>query len=124
MKRKIREQKSKEHGFLLTASAALRMALEDAKTGHFIKTNFSDPQYKPHIISRTRLSRKNQHCRWIVEVKEEIPLSLNGKSGLMNIVRIEIEPFKGEIIRRLFLKYILEEEYQILLSGNPKRPSF
>ena len=124
MKKKTSEQKSKEHGFFLTASAALRTALEDAKTGHFIKTNFSDPQHRPHIVSRTSLSRKNQHCRWIVEVKEEIPLSLNGKSGLMNIVRIEIDPFKGEIIRRLFLKYILEEEYQTLLSGNTKRPSF
>lgn len=123
MKRKIREQKSKEHGFLLTASAALRMALEDEKTGHFIKTNFSDPQHKPHIISRTRLSRKNQHCRWIVEVKEEIPLSLNGKSGLMNIARIEIDPFDRKILKRLYLNYILEGEYQELLKRPFSQPS-
>lgn len=119
MKRNIKKQKSKEHGFLLTASAALLMALEDAKTSHFIKANFADPQQRPDIVSRTSLFRKNQHCRWIVEVKEEIPLSLNGKSGLMNIARIEIDPFKGMIIRRLFLKYILEEEYQRMLRGRP-----
>ena len=124
MKKKTSELKNKELGFFLTASAALRMALEDGKTGHFIKTNFSDPQKRPRIISRTSLSRKNQHCKWIVEVKEEIPLSLNGKRGLINIARIEIDAFKGEIIKRLFLKYILEEEYQRMLRGRRKHSLF
>jgi hypothetical protein len=124
MKRKIREQERKEQGFLLTESAALRMALEDAKTAQFIQTSFSDPQRRPHIVSRISLSRKNQHCRWIVEIKEEIPLFLNKKCGLRNIARIEIDPCKGEIIRRFFLKYILEEEYQRMLWGGHKHPFF
>ena len=124
MNRRIREQNENEKRFPLTASAALRIALEDAKTAHFIQTSFSDPQQRPYILSSTSLSRKNQHCRWIVEVREEISLSLNGKSGLKNIARIEIDPFKREIVRRLFLKYILEEEYRAILKGKRKHSFF
>ncbi len=115
MNSKKSEQERNEQRLFLTASAALRMALEDAKTAQFIQTSFSDPQERPNILSRTRLSRKNQHCCWIVEIKEEIYLSLDGKSGLRNIARIEIDPCKGEIVRRLFLKYILEDEYRTIL---------
>ena len=124
MKEDVGEQKRKEQGVFLTASAALRMALEDGKTGHFIKTNFSDPQKRPRIISRTSLSRKNQHCKWIVEVKEEIPLSLNGKRGLINIARIEIDALKEKIIKRLYLKYVLEEEYKRMFRGRRKHSLF
>ena len=124
MARKRGEQNENGNKFPLTSAAALRMALEDAKTSHFIRTNFSDPQNRPHILSRTSLSRKNQHWRWIVEVKEEISLSLNGKNGLRNIARIEIDPFKQKIVRRLFLKYILEDEYRAILKGRRKHSFF
>jgi len=115
-KGKLKEAKRKqiweEHAFPVTPTLALKLALADAETSHFIKTNFSYPEQRPQIISRKKLSRKNQGHMWIVEIKEEIPLSLNGKNGLMNIARIEIDPLKGKIIRRLFFSYVLEEEYQ------------
>lgn len=120
MKRKRGKQNENENKFLLSSTAALRMALEDAKTARFIQTSFSDPQQRPHILSRTSISQKNQHWRWIVEVKEEISLSANGRSGLRNIARIEIDPFKQKIVRRLFLKYILEDEYRAILKGRLK----
>lgn len=115
-KNKLKEEKRKqiqeEQAFPVTPSLALKLALEDAEMSHFIKTNFSYPEQRTRIISRKKLSRQEKGYRWVVEFKEEIPLFLNGKNGLMNIARIEIDPLKGKIIRRLFFSYILEEEYQ------------
>ncbi len=111
LKQEKRKQIREEKEFPVTPSLALKMALEDAEMSHFIKTNFSSPEQRPQIISRKKLSRQKGY-RWIVEFIEKIPVSLNGKNGLMNIARIEIDPLKGKIIRRLFFSYILEEEYQ------------
>ena len=112
LKQGKRKQFREEQEFPITPCLALKLALEDAETSHFIKTNFAYPEQRPRIISRKKLSRQEKGYRWIVEIKEEIPLFLNGKNGLMNIARIEIDPLKGKIIRRLFFSYILEEEYQ------------
>ena len=115
-KNKLKEEKRKqiqeEREFPVTPSLAWKLALEDAEMSHFIKTNFSYPEQRTRIISRKKLSRQEKGSRWIVEFKEEIPLFLNKKNGLMNIARIEIDPLKGKIVRRLFFSYISEEEYQ------------
>jgi hypothetical protein len=112
LKQEKRKQIREEEAFPVTPSLALKLALGDAETSHFIKTNFSYPEQRPRIISRKKLSRQEKGYRWIVEFIEKIPVSLNGKNGLMNIARIEIDPLEGKIIRRLFFSYILEEEYQ------------
>jgi len=79
---------------------------------HFIKTNFSYPEQRTQIISRKRLSRQEQGNRWIVEFIEKIPVSLNGKNGMMNIARIEVDPFNGKVIDRRFFKNVFLEEYK------------
>jgi hypothetical protein len=106
------KQKGGKKAFPVVPSQALRAALEDAETSHFIKTNFSYPEQRPQIISRKKLSRKNQGHMWIVEFIEKIPVSLNGKNGMMNIARIEVNPFNGKVIDRRFFKNVFEEEYK------------
>lgn len=117
MKRKREAQRKEAPSYPIAASGALRIALEDEKVRHFIQTNFSAPELKPFIASRTNLSRGNTHRRWIVEIEETIPAFPNGKNRMMNIVRIEIDPFEGKITRRSFFKYILEREYREIRKG-------
>ncbi len=111
--------------FPVVPSQALRTALEDAETSHFIKTNFSNPEQRPQIISRRKLSRQEQEYRWIVEFIEIIPVSLNGKNGMMNIARVEVDPFNGRVIDRRFFKNVFEEEYKkaVYQSFKPPRQS-
>lgn len=101
-------------------SEALRIVFEDKQTSHFIRVNFSNPEQKPHILSRKNLSRRDHRFFWIVEIIEKIPLALDGEDGLMNIARIEVDLFSGEIIDRQFYNYILEEEYQERIEEHPK----
>lgn len=115
-KKKLKEEQGKqireEGAFPVTSSLALRLALGDAETSHFIKTNFSNPEQRPQIISRNKLSRQKKGYRWIVEFIEKIPLSLNGKNGMMNIARIEVNAFNGKVIDRRFFANVFEEEYE------------
>ena len=104
----------------ISESKALRIVFEDKQTSHFIRVNFSNPEQKPHIVSRKNLSSKDHHFFWIVEIIEKIPLFLDEENGLMNIARIEVDLFSGEIIGRQFYNYILEEEYQELVEERPK----
>lgn len=99
---------------------ALRIVFADKQTSHFIRVNFSHPEQKPHIVSRRNLSRRDHRFFWIVEIIERIPLVLDGENGLMNIARIEVDLFSGEIIDRQFYSYILEEEYQERVEERPK----
>lgn len=107
-RKQIREVKA----LPITSSLALKLALEDAETSHFIKANFSYPEQRPRIISRKKLSGQKQRTRWIVEFIEKIPVSLNGKNGMRNIARIEIDPYNGKVIDRRFFKNVFEEEYK------------
>ncbi len=121
------EEKSVKHkggrtAFPVVQSQALRAALEDAETSHFIKANFSYPEQRPQIVSRKKLSRQGKRCRWIVEFIEKIPVSLNGKNGMMNIARIEIDPFNGKVIDRRFFKNVFEEEYNKAVCQRFKPP--
>jgi len=112
LKEEKRKQIREEQAFPITPSLALKRALEDAEMSHFIKTNFSYPEQRTQIISRKRLSRQEQGNRWIVEFIEKIPVSLNGKNGMMNIARIEVDPFNGKVIDRRFFKNVFLEEYK------------
>lgn len=106
------KQKREEKIFPVVSSQAFRTALEDAETSHFIKTNFSDPEQRLQIISRKKLSRQKKGYRWIVEFIEKSPVSLNGKNGMMNIARIEVDPFNGKVINRQFFTNVFYEEYE------------
>lgn len=117
MKRKGKQQRKEAPSNPIASSRALRIALEDREVRHFIQTNFSAPELKPFIVSRTNLFRGSQHHRWIIEIEEIIPVFSDGKNRMMNIVCIEIDPFEGKITRRSFFKYILESEYQEILKG-------
>jgi len=112
------EQKNKSSP--IPESEALRIVFEDKQTSHFITTNFSCPEQKPHIVSRRNLSRRGHRFFWVVEIIERIPLALDGENGLMNIVRTEVDLFSGEIIDRQLYAYILEEEYQERVEDCPK----
>ncbi len=116
------KHKREKKTFPVVPSQALRAALEDAETSHFIKTNFSCPEQRPRIISRKKLSGQKQRTRWIVEFIEKIPVSLNGKNGMRNIARIEIDPYNGKVIDRRFFKNVFEEEYKKAVRQRSKSP--
>ncbi|UCE21702.1 MAG: hypothetical protein JSV46_05670 [Candidatus Aminicenantes bacterium] len=122
MNKEKRKQIREVEAFPITSSLALKFALEDAETSHFIKANFSYPEQRPQIISRTQLSERRPRYRWIVEFIEKIPVSLNGKNGMMNIARIEIDPFNGKVIDRRFFKNVFEEEYKRAICQSFKPP--
>ena len=118
-KKKSYEQKNKTSP--ISESKALRIVFEDRQTSHFINENFSNPLQKPHILSRKNLSRRGHCFFWIVEIIEKIPLALDEEEdGLMNIARIEVDLFSGEIIDRQFFNYILEKEYQEIIEARPE----
>lgn len=120
--RKEINRKRRENVFPVISSQALKAALEDMETSRFIKTNFSCPEQRPRIISRKKLFKQEQGYRWIVEFIEKIPLFINGKNGMMNIARIEVDPFNGKVIERQFFKNVLEEEYRNAVCRRFKRP--
>jgi len=117
---KKRDLKRRDKASPITESKALRIVFEDKQTSHFIRVNFSHPGQKPRILSRKNLSRRDHLFFWIVEIIEKIPLALDGEDGLMNIARIEVDLFSGEIIDRQFYNYILEEEYQGRVEEQPE----
>jgi hypothetical protein len=106
------KQKKEEKIFPVVSSQAFRAALEDAETSYFIKTNFSSPEQGFQIISRKKLSRQKNGYRWIVEFIEKSPVSLNGKNEMMNIARIEVDPFNGKVMDRQFFTNVFYEEYE------------
>jgi hypothetical protein len=115
MKMKPREKNVKtkgEENFLVDKSTVLRIALEDAETSHFILTYFSHPEQRPRIISRKKIILQDRKYRWIIELIEKIPFCFNGKKEMMNIARIEVDPFCGAIVGRQYFKNLFEEEYR------------
>lgn len=121
MEEKKKDFEQTDEHYPISESKALRIVFEDKQTSHFITANFSNPEQKPHILSRKNLSRKDYRFFWIVEIIEKIPLALDGEEdSLMNIARIEVDLFSGEIIDRQFYNYILEEEYQDRVKERPK----
>ena len=121
MGRREKNHEQKNKTLPVSESKALRIVFEDKQTSHFIAVNFSNPEQKPRILSRKNLSRRDHRFFWIVEIIEKIRLALNSKEdGLMNIARIEVDLFSGEIIDRQFYNYILEEEYQDRVEEHPK----
>jgi hypothetical protein len=124
MNREEKDGKHKEeiNAFPVVPSQAYRAALEDAETSYFIKTIFSYPEQRPRIISRKKLSREDRGYRWIVEFIEKIPVSLNGKNGMMNVARIEVDPFSGKVTDRRFFKSVFEEEYNKAIFQRFKPP--
>jgi hypothetical protein len=118
--KKKKDLKQRDETSPITESKALRIVFEDKQTSHFIRVNFSNPEQKPRILSRKNISSKDHRFFWIVEIIEKIPLFLDEKNGLMNIARIEVDLFSGEIIGRQFYNYILEEEYQELVEERPE----
>jgi hypothetical protein len=122
LKEERRKQIREDQAFPINASIALKLALGDAETSHFIKTNFSYPEQRPQIISRKKLYRQEKGYRWIVEFIEKIPIFLNGEDGMMNIVRIEVDPFNGKVIDRRFFKNVFEEEYKEAVCQKFKPP--
>jgi hypothetical protein len=122
LKEEERKQIREDQPFPINASLALKLALKDAETSHFIKTNFSYPEQRPQIISRKKLYRQGKGYRWTVEFIEKIPVFLNGEDGMMNIVRIEVDPFNGKVIDRRFFKNVYEEEYKEAVCQRIKPP--
>jgi hypothetical protein len=113
MKPREKNVKTKgEEAFLVDKSTVLRIALEDAETSHFILTYFSHPEQRPRIISRKKIILQDRKYRWIIELIEKIPSCFNGNKEMMNIARIEVDPFCGEIIDRQYFKNLFEDEYR------------
>lgn len=102
--------------FRVDRTTVLRIAMEDAETSRFILTHFSQPEQKAHIISRKKMIQNDGKHRWVIELIERVPFCFNGKKEMMNIVRIEIDPFHGEIIRRQYFNNLFEEEYRNIVN--------
>ena len=98
--------------FPVDRTTVLRIALEDVETSHFILTYFSRPEQKPQIISRKKIILHDREFRWLIELIEKVPFCFNGKKEMMNIARIEIDPFCGEIVGRQYFKNLFEDEYR------------
>ncbi len=95
----------------IDAVSALRIAFEDSETSDFIKTNFSDPENRPEIVTHKRISRCDSGYRWEVEIIEKVPPACSGARGMINIAAVEIDASTGNIIGRKFFKNILLNEY-------------
>lgn len=95
----------------ITPSKALRIAMEDSETSHFIKTNFSYPEQNPKIVSHRWISKDWQGYRWNIEIIEKHKFVPGKAKEILNIARLEIDS-EGRITRRQFLRNILENEYK------------
>ena len=95
----------------ITSSKALKIAMEDSETSYFIKTNFSYPEQNPKIVSHRWISKDWQGYRWNIEIIEKHKFIPGRAKETLNIARLEIDS-KGRIIRRQFLRNILENEYK------------
>lgn len=96
----------------LTASMALRIALEDSQTIYFIKTNFSNPEQRPEIISWKWKSRNRAGYSWNVAIVEKPQDSFNKKVELVNIALIEVDSLTGKILKRQFFRNIFAAEFK------------
>jgi len=95
----------------LAPSKALRIAMEDTETSRFIKTNFSYPEENPDIISHKWISKDWQGYKWNIEIIEKNKFIPGKAREILNIARLEIDS-EGRIIKRQFLRNILENEYK------------
>lgn len=98
--------------FAISASEALRIALEDSQTTHFIKTNFSRPEERPEIVSHKWLIREEARAIWNVVLVERPQDSFHRNLKLLNMAIIEVDFLTGKIISRQFLQNILETEFR------------
>ncbi len=104
----------------ISSSQALQIAMKDSETSHFIKTSFSYPEQRSKIVTHKWISKDWRGCRWNIEIIEKHNFHLGKVGGILNVARIEIDP-EGRIIRRQFLRNILENEYEKYLGK--KAPS-
>jgi len=95
----------------LPSSRALRIAMEDTETSHFIRTNFSYPEKNPDIRSHKWISKDWQGYKWNIEIIEKHKFIPGKAKELLNIARLEIDS-EGRITKRQFLRNILENEYK------------
>ncbi len=95
----------------IDAASALRIAFEDSETSDFIRTNFSDPENRPEIVTHKRISRRDSGYRWKVEIIEKAPPACPGARKIINIAVVEIDASTGNIIGRKYFKNILLNEY-------------
>lgn len=110
----VRSVKSMEQQRMsaISASEALRIALEDSQTIHFIKTIFSIPEERPEIVFYKWLSREGVGRKWKVAVVERPQDSFHKKMKLLNMAIIELDFLTGRITKRQFLPNILEREFR------------
>ncbi len=106
----------KKVDFPVDRRTVLRIALEDAETSHFILKYFSHPEEKPQIFSRKRMILQDRRFKWLIELIEKVPFCFNGKKEMLNIARIEIDPFCGEIVDRQYFKNLFEDEYRKIVN--------
>jgi hypothetical protein len=118
----MEEGKRKEKKMItpISSSQALQIAMKDSETSHFIKTNFSNPEQRSKIVTHRWISKDWRGCRWNIEIIEKHNFPMGKVKEMLNIARIEIDP-EGRIIRRQFLRNILENEYEKYLGK--KAPS-
>jgi hypothetical protein len=95
----------------IDAVSALRIAFEDSETSDFIKTNFSNPEKRPEIITHKWISRRDSGFRWKVEIIEKAPPACPGARKIINIAVVEIDASTGNIVGRKYFKNILLNEY-------------
>lgn len=95
----------------ISSSKALQIAMKDSETSRFIRSNFSCPEQRSKIVSHRWISKDWRGCRWNIEIIEKHKFPMGKTTEMLNIALIEIDP-EGKIIRRQFLRNILENEYE------------
>ena len=119
-KRKNKKEKKKMIS-QISSSQALQIAMKDSETTHFIKTNFSYPEQSSKIVTHRWLSKDWRGYRWNIEIIEKHNFHIGNVGEMLNVARIEIDT-EGRIVRRQFLRNILENEYEKYLGKMAPSP--
>ena len=97
-------------------SQALKTALEDPETADFMRVIFSLPEQRPDIICCRWRSQSDSGSRWAVLIGERSRLVFPEKDGLMNVALVEVDVLSRTVLRREFLRSLLDQEVEEALN--------
>jgi hypothetical protein len=96
----------------LTAAQALRIALEDGQTAHFIQTAFSKVEQRPQILTAKWRLRIQDRKAWAVAIVETCRHPAGRCGDLINAAILAVDLTEGSIQDRKYFKNIFFSEFQ------------